>query len=188
MLVRNRTKVPLRVELYRPRELQVSPLADLPLLKPIFEWFHGKSRPILTADVKPGIEWALRPRAKEGREFRVKLLTAAGVLVCARPLRRGQSFDFHVPVPPPPAQLRAAALASQHGNVLEAGTVKGRVKATREAAKAFGGKQHDEDHDGSVCSTAAPSFSSGRISFASTASASTVPHADGDARTVAETL
>ena len=171
MLVRNRTKVPLRVELHRPKAAQAFPLADLPLMKPILQWFHGKVRPVLTADVKPGIEWALRPESAEGREFKVKLLTTAGVLVCTKPLRRGQSFDFHVPVPPPPAQLRAAALACQRESFIEAGTVKGRLKATDEAAKAFGRREHDDD--GSVCSTAAPSFSSGRLSLASTASAST---------------
>ncbi|CAE7449205.1 unnamed protein product [Symbiodinium pilosum] len=170
MLVRNRTKVPLRVELHRPKAAQAFPLADLPLMKPILQWFHGKVRPVLTADVKPGIEWALRPESAEGREFKVKLLTTAGVLVCTKPLRRGQSFDFHVPVPPPPAQLRAAALACQRESFIEAGTVKGRLKATDEAAKAFGRREHDDD--GSVCSTAAPSFSSGRLSLASTASAS----------------
>jgi len=164
MLVRNRTKVPLRIELHRPKSLQPSPLADLPLLKPVMEWIYGRARPILTAEVKPGIEWALRPRAKEGRDFRVRLLTSSGVQVCSRPLRRGQSFDFDVPVPPPPAQLRASALASQR----EAGelTVKGRVKATDAASKAFG-KEPDEDR-GSICSTAAPSSAAGRLSFAST--------------------
>lgn len=40
----------------------------------------------------PGIEWALRPRAKEGREFRVRLMTKAGVMVCARGLRRGAGW------------------------------------------------------------------------------------------------
>lgn len=30
------------------------------------------------AEVKPGIEWALRPKGKEGKDFRVKLLTKAG--------------------------------------------------------------------------------------------------------------
>ncbi|CAE7943357.1 unnamed protein product [Symbiodinium necroappetens] len=177
MLVRNRTKVPLRVELHQPKGAQLSPLADLPLLKPVLHWLRGKAAPILAADVKPGIEWALRPKVKEGRDFRVKLLTAAGVLVCTRPLRRGQSFDFHVPVPPPPAQLRVSALASKRDS-MEAGPVC-RIKVMDEAAKAFGVKEHDEDHDGSICSTTAPSFSSGRFSLASTSASSTWPPSAG---------
>ena len=170
MLVRNRTKVPLRVELHRPK-LEVSPFADLPLLKHVMQWIYGKERPILVADVKPGIEWALRPKAKEGREFRVRLMTKAGVMVCARGLRRGQSFDFQVPVPPPPAQLRVAAVAGgnhSRESALMEGTMQGRIKATDDAVKAFGGKEPHDDERGSIASTAAPS--SGRQSFASTAS------------------
>lgn len=170
MLVRNRTKVPLRVELHR-RKVEVSPFADLPLLKQVMRWIHGKERPILVADVKPGIEWALRPRAKEGREFRVRLMTKAGVMVCARGLRRGQSFDFQVPVPPPPAQLRVASSSRQSALTGIEGTMQGRIQATDDAVKAFGGKEPDDRDDrGSIASTATPSLASGRLSFASTAS------------------
>ena len=63
---------------------------DVPLLKPLMQWLL-KEKPILVAEVKPGIEWALRPRAKEGREFKLRLMTKAGVMVCARGLRRGQA-------------------------------------------------------------------------------------------------
>eukprot|EP00438_Fugacium_kawagutii_P015764 Skav233453 [mRNA] locus=scaffold1486:443846:457009:- [translate_table: standard] len=135
MLVRNRTKVPLRVELHRPKPRPPSVWADLPLLKPLVRWMSAE-KAILVAEVKPGIEWALRPRAKEGREFRVRLMTKAGVMVCARGLRRGQSLDFEVPVPPAPAQLRAVAL--NHSTAPPA-TVKGRIKATNDAFKALGG-------------------------------------------------
>lgn len=138
MLVRNRTRVPLRVELHRPKS-RSSPLADLPLLKSLMQWISSKEKPILVAEVKPGIEWALRPRAKEGRDFRVRLMTKAGVMVCARGLRRGQTFDFEVPVPPAPAQLRASL---SHPSREE--TVKGRIKATDDAFKALG-KEEDRD-------------------------------------------
>lgn len=111
-----------------------SPWADLPLLKELYRWFQ-QERPILVADVKPGIEWALRPRAKEGQHFRVRLMTKSGVLVCAKGLRRGQALDFQVPVPPAPAQLRLA-LTERPQKVV--GTVQGRIKATEEACKALG--------------------------------------------------
>ena len=124
--------MPLRVELHHRR--RASPWADLPLLKELYRWFQ-QERPILVADVKPGIEWALRPRAKEGQHFRVRLMTKSGVLVCAKGLRRGQALDFQVPVPPAPAQLRLA-LAERPQKVV--GTVQGRIKATEEACKALG--------------------------------------------------
>ncbi|CAJ1343522.1 unnamed protein product, partial [Effrenium voratum] len=162
MLVRNRTKVALRVELHRPK-VEVSPFADLPLLKPMMQWFYGQEKPLIVAEVKPGIEWALRPKGKEGKDFRVKLLTKAGVVVCTRHLRRGQSFDFEVPVPPPPAQLRAAALASNRHT--SESTMQQRLKATDAAVKAFGGEM--EEDRGSVASTAAPSS---RFSLTSTTS------------------
>ncbi|CAJ1388311.1 unnamed protein product [Effrenium voratum] len=162
MLVRNRTKVALRVELHRPK-VEVSPFADLPLLKPMMQWFYGQEKPLIVAEVKPGIEWALRPKGKEGKDFRVKLLTKAGVVVCTRHLRRGQSFDFEVPVPPPPAQLRAAALASNRPT--SESTMQQRLKATDAAVKAFGGEM--EEDRGSVASTAAPSS---RFSLTSTTS------------------
>ena len=90
--------------------------------------------------MNPGIEWALRPRTKEGRDFKVRLMTKAGIQVCARGLRRGQAFDFEVPVPPAPAQLRVA-LSSRSSEV----TVKGRMEATDDALKALGGKDDDRD-------------------------------------------
>ena len=72
---------------------EVSPWVDVPLLKPLLQWLL-KEKPLLVAEVKPGIEWALRPRAKEGREFKLRLMTKAGVMVCARGLRRGQARPF----------------------------------------------------------------------------------------------
>lgn len=43
----------------------------------------------------------------------VKILTFAGVEVRARPLKRGDSYDFHVAVPAKPAQLRSLTLGSR---------------------------------------------------------------------------
>mmetsp|Transcript_58319 Transcript_58319/g.103614 ORF Transcript_58319/g.103614 Transcript_58319/m.103614 type:complete len:695 (+) Transcript_58319:92-2176(+) len=145
MLVRNRTKVPLRVELHRPRGASPSPWADLPLLKWLQSNYH---KPLLVADVGPGIEWALRPKCKEGREFKVRLLTKSGVVVCSRNLRRGQTFDFEVPVPPAPAQLRAA---------IDRGPGKSAMELDSSKAVDFA---MDEDKEGSVCSTATPSLAS----------------------------
>uniref|UniRef100_A0A7S4T8Y7 Uncharacterized protein n=1 Tax=Alexandrium monilatum TaxID=311494 RepID=A0A7S4T8Y7_9DINO len=95
ILVRNRTKVALRVELHRPASTMPSPWADWPLLKALFP----RAEPVIVADVHPGIEWALRPHAREGRHFQMRLLTEAGVQVCSRSLLRGQTFDFSVRSP-----------------------------------------------------------------------------------------
>eukprot|EP00933_Yihiella_yeosuensis_P013646 TRINITY_DN12540_c0_g5_i1.p1 TRINITY_DN12540_c0_g5~~TRINITY_DN12540_c0_g5_i1.p1 ORF type:complete len:712 (+),score=112.95 TRINITY_DN12540_c0_g5_i1:100-2235(+) len=101
MLVRNKTKVPLRVELYRPKALIPSPWTDWSLLRN----FYADTQVVLVADVEPGIEWAFRPKAVEGSNFKVRLVTASGVVVCSRRLNRGQTFDFEVPVPPRPKTL-----------------------------------------------------------------------------------
>jgi len=128
MLVRNRTKAPLRVELYHNSH-NVSPWADWPLMRSLFG-----PRPIMVANVNSGIEWAFRPSVREGFRFHVKLLTKAGVEVASRRLRRGQKFNFRIPVPPQPlVQLRGQA-------------------------KPYGKGSHN--HRLSTCSTAAPSSSS----------------------------
>lgn len=95
ILVRNRTKVPLRVELHRPSNTLPSPWADLPLLRA----YLSQAEPVLVAEVGPGIEWALRPQARAGRHFQMRLLTQAGVQVCSRHLNRGQTFDFSINIP-----------------------------------------------------------------------------------------
>eukprot|EP00930_Biecheleria_cincta_P041475 TRINITY_DN28431_c0_g2_i1.p1 TRINITY_DN28431_c0_g2~~TRINITY_DN28431_c0_g2_i1.p1 ORF type:complete len:738 (-),score=106.23 TRINITY_DN28431_c0_g2_i1:181-2394(-) len=166
MLVRNRTKVELRVELYKPRSMHPSPRADWPLIINILRLLRGSTEPdpVLVAEVGPGIEWALRPRSSEGRDFKVRLLTKSGVVVNSKHIRRGQSLDFEVPVPPPPARLRVAAFAE-------------RSKRGARQRRAKPKKDHDtseawhEEREGSVCSTTAPSQLSFRTgtSFASTA-------------------
>lgn len=128
MLVRNRTRAQLRVELHH-HPLRVSPWADWPLMRNYFQ-----PRPVIVANVNSGIEWAFRPNIREGFQFHVRLLTKAGVEVASRRLRRGQKFNFRVPVPPEPSvQLRGQAKPSGKG-----------------APK----------HRLSTCSTAAPSSSS----------------------------
>ena len=70
MLVRNRTKVPLRVELHSQSHSQsgITPVSDWILLQPLFEMFFSRE-PLLVAKVNPGIEWALRPRRQDGQDF-----------------------------------------------------------------------------------------------------------------------
>jgi len=111
MLVRNRTKAPLRVELYHePRN--ASPWADWPLLRNLFG-----PRPIMVASVNSGIEWAFQPHVREGFRFHVRLLTKAGVEVASRRLRRGQKFNFRIPVPPQPlVQPRVQAKPDSKGS------------------------------------------------------------------------
>lgn len=138
MLVRNRTKVPLRVELHHPPK-EPSPFSEC--LQPLLSnWVQPD--PLLVAEVNPGIEWALRPKKEDGRDFQVKILTFSGVEVCARPLKRGDSYDFHVAVPAKPAQLRSLTLGSRSSDGMK-------------------------DSDALSCSTAS---SARRLSLASTAS------------------
>ena len=66
MLVRNRTKVPLRVELHHAKE--PSPFSEC--LQPLFSNWVALD-PLLVAEVNPGIEWALRPKKEDGRDFQV---------------------------------------------------------------------------------------------------------------------
>jgi len=178
MLVRNHTKVPLRVELHRPGGAQPTPWADWPLFGRLM-FFIGvldnkDQAALITADVAPGIEWALRPKAREGRHFELKLLTEHGVVVCSKRLRRGQTFDFKVNVP---TRKRPVALRSlQHR------------RAVSEDRKPSA-KDIDCDDDQSVCSTAVPpsmstvdhhpSFGS---SSASTTSGSVAIHGFGSER------
>jgi len=143
MLVRNRTKVSLRVELHRPKG-SPSPWADWPLVSWLQKTYE---KPLVVADVGPGIEWALRPKCKDGREFKVRLLTQSGTVVCSRNLRRGQTFDFEVPVPPAPAQLRRE---------MARGSGKAAIELSTSKALDFG----EEDKESSVGSTRAPSFTS----------------------------
>eukprot|EP00933_Yihiella_yeosuensis_P069469 TRINITY_DN7602_c0_g1_i6.p1 TRINITY_DN7602_c0_g1~~TRINITY_DN7602_c0_g1_i6.p1 ORF type:complete len:614 (+),score=110.15 TRINITY_DN7602_c0_g1_i6:63-1904(+) len=103
MLVRNKTKVPLRVELYKLKKSTPSLSASWPLLRSFFSVEADQA--VLVANVRPGIEWALRPKAVDGSKFKINLVTASGVVVCSRRLRRGQTFDFSVPVPPRPAAV-----------------------------------------------------------------------------------
>jgi len=105
VLVRNTTKVPLRVELFRTGPAAVSPWADWFLVGGAIQELRRLLRQdvekaILEADVGPGIEWAMRPRVREGQHFQIRLLTEAGVVVCSKKLRRGQTLDFAVQVPP----------------------------------------------------------------------------------------
>ena len=59
---------------------------------------------------------------------------------------RPQAFDFEVPIPPAPAQLRVAALTPTTQRVgADVVTVKGRIKATDDAFKALGRKDDDRD-------------------------------------------
>ena len=60
MLVRNRTKVPLRVELRHPPK-QPSPFSEC--LQRLFSNCWVQPAPLLVAEVRPGIEWDLRPSA-----------------------------------------------------------------------------------------------------------------------------
>lgn len=103
LLVRNHTKVYLRVELYRSTAAFGDPLADWPMMLQIYRtcWPADKDKDglVLSGEVGPGFEWPMRPPAKSGQQFRVKLLTEAGVVVCKKKLRRGQSLDFEVRVP-----------------------------------------------------------------------------------------
>lgn len=144
MLVRNHTKVPLRVELYRPQH-RSQPWADWPLIQGMLALFKvirlsDEDDPVMVAEVGPGIEWALRPKVREGRTFDMKLVTTHDVVVCSKRLRRGQIFDFKVKVPERP---RASA------------------------ARAKDVKSIDGDSE-SVASTTAPSSTAHRLSIAST--------------------
>lgn len=168
MLVRNHTKVPLRVELYRPPASRSSPWADWPLLDAIMSLggllAAKEDEALIVADVGPGIEWAMRPKAHEGRHFELKLVTEHGVVVCSKRLRRGQTFDFRVNVPEHKRPVVRRALEN-HSVVAEKDVL----------ASLAAGKEKDIDADDqSVCSTAAPpSMSSSRLSISSAASAST---------------
>ena len=53
----------------------------------------------------------------------VKIATFAGVEVCTRRLKRGDSYDFQVAVPAKPAQLRSlTALGSIDGTLIHDST------------------------------------------------------------------
>merc|ERR1719199_1379315 len=59
MLVRNHTKVPLRVELHRPAAAKTSPWADWPLLNAMMSLggllsSNDEQGPVIIADVGPG--------------------------------------------------------------------------------------------------------------------------------------
>jgi len=160
MLVRNHTKVPLRVELHRPAAAKMNPWADWPIINALISLggllrSYDDHDPLIIAEVGPGVEWAMRPKAREGRHFEMKLMTEQGVIVCSKRLRRGQTFDFHVNVPARNRPVMRRAIES--GNV--------------RAAKA-GEKELDED-DQSVCSTAAPSSLGPRLSVASSTASTT---------------
>lgn len=154
MLVRNHTKVRLKVELHRPSARPASPWADWPLVRT----FAPVPKPVLVAEIGPGIEWALRPRAREGRSFQMRLVTESGVVVCTRRLQRGQTFDFEVPVPPQPRPASATA-----------------------PRKGAGSEGRRSDREGSVCSTMEPSdgLRSERGSLASSAFPPLVERAQG---------
>jgi len=132
MLVRNHTKVALRVELHVPRGAAPSPLRDSPLLKGLYRsvatqllqrlgrkavedwpsWVPGsKQRPVLIGHVKPHFEWALKPAARLGRHFEMRLVTEAGVVVCARRMKRGETYDFQISVPEPPPHFASVSRA-----------------------------------------------------------------------------
>lgn len=158
MLVRNRTRVPLRVELYQPKGASLgSPWADcllfqkLAMVDPFGVFATGNPKPVMVADVAPGIEWALRPRARDGRRFQMKLLSQHGVVVCSKQLSRGQTFDFRVQVPqrnPGSAVQKRlkAAVAQRAGH-----------EAIDEPAAASVDKPALDEPAESICSTRAPS-------------------------------
>eukprot|EP00929_Paragymnodinium_shiwhaense_P014804 TRINITY_DN122767_c0_g1_i1.p1 TRINITY_DN122767_c0_g1~~TRINITY_DN122767_c0_g1_i1.p1 ORF type:complete len:748 (+),score=172.04 TRINITY_DN122767_c0_g1_i1:102-2345(+) len=103
MLVKNRTKVHLRVEVYRGNFAMSSPLADWPLLQKIYcIFFPADDGFVMEGEVGPGYEWALRPPRRSGQQFQLRLLTEAGVVVCKKRLRRGQTLDFDVKIPSRP--------------------------------------------------------------------------------------
>lgn len=172
MLVRNRTKVPLRVELYRGYAAKGSPWADQPFLASMHKVVPGLmdnlaswqvvggdgGQPLLSAEVGPGIEWAMRPRPRCGQRFRMRLLTEAGVVVCARGIRRGQTYDFHVPVPARPAIGRAGGVEDKEGRVSavidDAASTVGSTAAPPSSSQLLVGSLP------SMCSTAAPPASS----------------------------
>lgn len=73
-------------------------------------------------------------------------LTPLKTSSCIRhPTSRPQAFDFEVPIPPAPAQLRVAALTPTTRVGPDVVTVKGRIKATDDAFKALGRKDDDRD-------------------------------------------
>ena len=105
MIVRNRTQVPLRIELRQANQAEDHKAGSIAGM--LLDMFQPVSdQPVLAAHVEPGIEWAFRPKKEAGREFQLHMLTTSGVQVCSRRLARGESFDFHVEVPAKPAQLR----------------------------------------------------------------------------------
>eukprot|EP00811_Abedinium_folium_P032533 NODE_5570_length_1756_cov_5.418662.p2 GENE.NODE_5570_length_1756_cov_5.418662~~NODE_5570_length_1756_cov_5.418662.p2 ORF type:complete len:221 (-),score=48.82 NODE_5570_length_1756_cov_5.418662:197-859(-) len=92
--------------------------------------------PVLAADVPAGFEWAFRPRSHQGRTFETRVLTRHGVVVSSRLLRRGQTFDFRIPVPQRNRPVRV--------------TVARRASASDKGCD-------DDDAPESVCSTGLPS-------------------------------
>lgn len=172
MLVRNHTRVPLRVELHKPASSKASPWRDWPLLANIRAFFYAEEdAPVIIADVGPGIEWAMRPKAREGRHFELKLVTSHGVVVCSKRLRRGQTFDFEVDVPKPKRLPPVAA--ARRGVETRMSIPEGGVAVVDEAKEACKGLEIDGD-DQSVCSTVAPSSNnSTRLSIASSSASGT---------------
>ena len=116
MIVRNRTKVPLRIELHPSEAPDKSWSTDWPAVKQLLELFQSSRELVLAAKVEPGVEWALRPKKEAGKEFQLHMLTTSGVRVCSRRMCRGESFDFRVNIPPKPAQLRTWMKDEAFGN------------------------------------------------------------------------
>jgi len=128
-----------------------------------FLFGSGDDEALITADVGPGIEWAMRPKAREGRNFELKLMTVHGVVVCSKKLRRGQTFDFRVNVPSQQPALENNAEDSEANLVM--------VPPSKSDEDKPSGVDADGD-DVSICSTTAPPSHTTRFSVASS-SAST---------------
>ncbi|CAE7417669.1 yciC [Symbiodinium sp. CCMP2456] len=104
MIFRNKTKVPLRLELHSTSQSLAWPMS-------VLQSFWSGERLVLAAHVQPGIEKALRLKKELGSEFQLHLLTASGVRVCSHRLCRGETFDFQIDVPTKPAQLRTYVMS-----------------------------------------------------------------------------
>ena len=104
MIFRNKTKVPLRLELHSSAQSLAWPMS-------ILQSLVSGDRLVLAAHVQPGIEKALRLKKELGSKFQLHFRTASGVRVCSRRLCRGEAFDFQIDVPTKPAQLRTYVLS-----------------------------------------------------------------------------
>lgn len=175
ILLRNRTRVPLKVELYRTRPAP-SPWADWRLIAQLIETVKrmfpawNEEQPVLAADVGAGIEWAMRPKVREGQQFLMKLMTDAGVVVCSKKLRRGQIFDFEIKVPDRKSSLESSGSHATSSTsvalepVAETSVVQPTIHAVEAPCPSILSAEADpkDDAASSVGSTAAPASSTTR--------------------------